>query len=313
MPDFFVEFSPQRLDFLPTDPVVIIGNLDGVHRGHRQLVEKALELGSNRRPVVALTFSPHPVEVLTPDAGLKHIFSPTDQQYLLKSLGVSGVYYQKFDLQLARMEPRDFLNQCLRPELHPYAVVVGFNFRFGKDRKGGPEDLESWGRDNGVAVAIVPPFAWKGETVSSTLIRQKLQKGDVAAANDLLGFPFFLRGFVIQGSQRGRALGFPTANIECPQTLMPAPGVYATRVSIAGHHYPSVSHLGAVPTFKDPHVRLESFLLDFLGELYEQEITVEFLSRLRDVQTFPTPEALQKQIAIDVAQAKEIHRVTSRL
>lgn len=306
---FFVDFSPHPTDFLQRPPVVVMGNIDGVHRGHQELVRRAVERARpGGHPVVVLTFSPHPVEVLNPKGGLKRIFPPADQQALLKRFGADGVYYQKFDAELAQTEALDFLDRYVVPELHPRAIVVGYNFRFGKNRSGDPKTLEKWGKERGVEIEIVPAMKAGDEVISSSLIRAHLQQGEVDRAGELLGFPFFIRGVVTTGSQRGRALGFPTANIDCPKTLLPHSGVYATRVKVGGQGFPAVSHLGNVPTFGDERVRLETFVLDFSGELYEQEVVVEFLKKIRDVKKFSGVEELRQQIEKDVAEARKLHR-----
>lgn len=306
---FFVEFSPQRLAGLRERPIVVLGNLDGVHRGHQSLIQRAHDLSEKGRfPVMVFTFSPHPVEVLAPQSHFHRIFSLPEQQHLLRRFSVDGVYYQHFDQQLAKEKPEIFLQKEIADKLNPKAIVVGFNFHFGQNREGTPELLKNWGSQQGIHVEIVPPLQDGQEIVSSSGIRQALAVGDVKTAHRLLGFPFFIRGTVVAGSQRGRDLGFPTANIDCPETILPAVGVYATRVMVNDKSFASVSHLGAVPTFSDPRVRLETFVIDFSGDLYEQEIVIEFLARVRDVKKFSSGNELQAQIHKDVTEAREVYR-----
>ncbi len=310
---FFVVFSSKNglkspLTQLSGRPAVVLGNLDGVHRGHQALLTEAhRSLGGASPPVVVVTFNPHPVEVLAPQLAFRRIFSIEGQQKLLQEFRVSGVVYQKFDEHLAQLEAEDFLERNLWEPLQPARVVVGFNFRFGRGRSGGPEALRKWGERRGIEIKIVEPLRVGGETVSSTQIRQHLQHGEVMQAARLLGFPFFISGQVHAGAQRGKAMGYPTANIECPSTLVPKHGVYVTRVKVDGEFYEGVSHLGPVPTFSDPKPRVESFLLNFVGTIYNQAIIVEFLEWIREIQKFEDVEDLKTQIAKDIARAKEVH------
>lgn len=306
--------------FKNTRPSVVLGNLDGVHRGHQALLteahrpfqavgpEGASEMGSSEPTVVVLTFNPHPVEVLSPHLSFRRIFSIEDQQTLLKDFKVSQVIYQKFDAQMAQVAANEFLEKYLWEPLQPARVVVGFNFRFGQKRTGDPDLLRKWGQRRGVEIVIVEPMKVGGEVVSSSQIRQHLQHGEVMQAARLLGFPFFIHGRVQPGAQRGRAMGYPTANLETPTTLIPKHGVYVTRVLIDNQVYEGVSHLGPVPTFADLRPRLESFLLNFEGTIYNQEIHVEFLEWIREIQKFEDVEELKTQIARDIALAKQVHR-----
>lgn len=290
-------------------PSVVLGNLDGVHRGHQALLTEAHgPIGTSAPPVIVVTFNPHPVEILSPKLQFRRIFSIEDQQKLLKEFKVTQVIYQRFDTKLAAMEAEDFLEKLIWEPLKPARVVVGFNFRFGKGRKGDPDLLKKWGNKHTIEIQIVEPMRVGGEVVSSSQIRQHLQHGEVMQAARLLGFPFFIRGQVQAGAQRGKGLGFPTANMEAPHTLIPKHGIYVTRVRIDDKFYEGASHLGPVPTFSDPRPRLETFLLNFTGTIYNQEIQVEFLEWIREIQEFDDVEELKAQIARDIAKAKEVHR-----
>lgn len=320
-------WTARRPSEVPDDfarSAVVLGNLDGLHRGHQALLQAARDFAAKPEParaavpmpVVIFTFDPHPMQVLPGKPDFRRIFSPDVQTEMLKHWGAGGVYYQHFDIDFARTSAEDFLNRDLVPAVKPAAVVVGFNFRFGQNRQGTPEFLQEWGSRHGVEIIVVPPVAHDGETVSSSKIRTALLAGDVAHARRLLGFPFFLQGTVEKGAQRGRNLGFPTANMMWSTsvdpvqktTLTPAFGVYVTRTHFQGNVLPSVSHLGPVPTFSDIRPRLETHVLDRDLALYGETLKVEFLEKLRDPVKFEGLDELKKQIEADTATARRYHR-----
>lgn len=300
------------------ESIVVLGNLDGVHRGHQELLRRAQSLarefgGAQPLPVVVMTFDPHPVQVLGGKPNFRRLFSMAEQAQLLRRAGAQGVFYRSFTPEFSQLPAEDFLDQELLPLLHPRAIVVGFNFRFGRDRGGNPEMLKSWGARHDVRIEIVDAFQVEGETVSSSAIRTALAQGELEKVRRLLGFGFFMRGPVVAGAKRGAGLGFPTANLEFPEGGVSSPvfGVYATRSFIPGgppQGIPSVSHLGPLPTFADERPRLETHLLDFSGDLYGQSLKVEFLRKLRDPMKFAGLPELQQQIRRDIESAREVHR-----
>lgn len=292
----------------PQESVVVLGNIDGFHRGHQELINQALKLAQPKNlPVWVATFHPHPIEVLKPSSGFQRLFSLKHQQELLKHAGVEGVYYFPFNQEMAQVSAQDFLNDHLKPALNPKAVIVGFNFRFGKGRGGGADELRAWGEANKVEITIVPAQTWKNEVVSSTQVRKHLLTGQVAAARELLGFPFFIEGKVEPGAGRGRGIGFPTANMNCPTTQIPAFGVYLTSVEFQGRKLPAVSHLGPLPSFGDAQARLETHVLDGNWDFTGQTLKVEFLDRVREVRKFDSVEQLAAQIKKDIQTAREHH------
>lgn len=330
-PRFWTAHSPREVPEDLTRSAVVLGNLDGLHRGHQELLRRAQEFATTTAspgttgaaptplPVVVFTFDPHPMQVLPGKPDFRRIFTPGEQSEMLKSWGASGVYYQHFSLDFAATSAEEFLNRDLLPILKPAAIVVGFNFRFGQNRQGTPDFLKAWGARHGVEIIVVDPVVFHGETVSSSRIRAALVAGDVARVHELLGFPFFLRGLVEKGAQRGRNLGFPTANMSWSTsldplektTLTPSFGVYVTRTHFQGNVYPSVSHLGPIPTFSDIRPRLETHILDRDLALYGETLKVEFLTKLRDPVKFEGPAALKAQIEADLQAARAYHRSPS--
>lgn len=334
-PRFWTAHAPREVPDTFAQSAVVLGNLDGLHRGHQALIQHAKDFalqnsGRNHAqntsqnpelstPVVIFTFDPHPMQVLPGKPDFRRIFSPEVQTGMLKDWGVGGVYYQPFSLDFAKTSAEEFLNDYLVPALKPAAIVVGFNFRFGQGRQGNPEFLKEWGAKNKIEIIIVDPVSYDHETVSSSKIRAALIGGDVAHAAKLLGFPFFLQGVVEKGAQRGRNLGFPTANMMwstsvdpvAKTTLTPAFGVYVTRTIFQGNAFPSVSHLGPVPTFADIRPRLETHILDRDLSLYGETLKVEFLDKIRDPVKFEGLEQLKKQIDADSNHAREYHKANA--
>lgn len=306
---FFKARHPSEVPPAVKGSCVVLGNLDGLHLGHQQLIRQALQWAKPRGlPSVVFTFDPHPMEVLPGRPDFKRILPVAAQTELLEKLQVQGVYYQNFNLQFAAQTAEQFLTDILMPTLKPQAIVVGFNFCFGKDRQGTPEFLQQWGLKNGVHIIVVPPFEVGAVLVSSSLIRKALLIGDVEKAQALLGFPFFVDGVVERGAQRGRGMGFPTANVHWSSTLVPAFGVYVTQTYWQGRVFPSVSHLGPVPTFGEERLRLETHVLDQQLSLYGEKIRAEFLCMLRPPVKFSGVEELKAQIQKDILAARAYHQ-----
>lgn len=300
--------NPSSHDLVPRECVVVLGNIDGFHRGHQELVRQAQILArAHKCPVWIATFNPHPIEILKPQSGFQRLFSLEHQQKLLAQAGVAGIYYFDFDQAMSRVSAQDFLNTYLYPKLNPKAVVVGFNFRFGHGRGGGPDELQKWGREKNIEVVVVPQVQWKNDVISSTQVRKYLLTGQVKAAFEILGFPFFIEGRVEPGAGRGRKLGFPTANISCPPTQIPAFGVYATKLVYEGSELPAVSHLGPLPSFEDALARLETHVIDGVWNFEGKILQVKFIDRIRDVQKFDSIVDLSNQIQKDIKRAREIH------
>jgi riboflavin kinase/FMN adenylyltransferase len=286
---------------------VAIGNFDGAHTGHASLIRELVRQAraTHGGPAVALTFSPHPVEVLRPGTRVELLTTPADRAALLAGLGADLVLTLKATPELFRLSAREFFDRVVRGNLDARGMVEGANFCFGRDREGDVELLAEFCREAGMPLSVVPPYFLDGIEVSSSRIRQELQRGDVALAAKLLGRPYHLRGVVVGGKRRGRTIGFPTANLEGIATVIPAGGVYATRArTAAGEAYPSATNVGPSPTFGEEAPRVEVHLIGFAGDLYGQELEIEFLARLRETRPFAGPAELIEQLRRDVEQAR---------
>ena len=288
--------------------IVAVGTFDGVHIGHQALISRAVSLAREAGvSCVVFTFRNHPMSVLAPDRVPPSLSSPEERRRVFASLGVDFMIEELFTKELAALSAEDFLTRLVG-ELAPQAVVVGENFSFGAGGHGTPEFLTEKGKEMGFHVEKMPLLSYAGQTVSSTRIRALLSEGDVRLAGELLGRPFSMAGVVVHGDERGRTLGFPTANLLPPKgEACPANGAYAVRVVLgSGEEKIGVANVGSNPTFDGNEHRVETHLLDFSGDLYGQDITVRFVERLRAEKKFPSPEALVGQIRRDEQKAREI-------
>ncbi|RME28553.1 MAG: bifunctional riboflavin kinase/FAD synthetase [Deltaproteobacteria bacterium] len=286
------------------DPVVTIGNFDGVHHGHRallaRLVERARELGA---PPVVYTFEPSPRVVLAPSQYLPRILTWPDKVRLLGEQGVEAVVVERFDRAFAQHPPDWFAREILGRRLRAQELVVGYDFRFGRARRGDVALLRRLLPD--LPVVQVEAAMLDGRICSSSAVRDAVRRGDIDMATRLLGRPHFVRGTVVAGDQRGRTIGFPTANVDTDTELLPGAGVYAVYAHADdGRPLPAVANLGVQPTFSGSRQRLEVHVLDFQGDLYGRELRVDFMARLRDERRFSDVDALVRQIRQDVDDAR---------
>ncbi len=286
-----------------------IGSFDGVHLGHQALmrcvVEEARRLGV---PAVVLTFFPHPSVVLQGRPRFFYISTPDEKAALLGELGADLVITQRFDRELSCMPAGDFL-RLLQDHLGMRTLCIGEDFALGHQRQGDRSFLEKSGREMGFKVQVVPPVKVGGHVVSSTRVRAALRAGDVASVARYLGRPFVLPGTVVEGAGRGRSLGFPTANLRIwEERAHPGPGVYACFARLSEERYQAVANIGVRPTFEQGSETpvVEAHLLDYEGDIYGKELSLAFVSRLRDERRFPGPEALLEQIRQDVRQARQV-------
>jgi riboflavin kinase/FMN adenylyltransferase len=301
-----------RLDSLTArgwpSPAVTVGNFDGVHRGHEALVAASAQWArSERGTLVALTFDPHPARVLDPQRAPAALTTLAQKEELLGGLGVERLAVLPFTEELARQPPEHFASTVLAGALEAKRVVVGEDFRFGQGRRGDVEALRALGAQFGFEVEAVPALLHGDRAVSSSRVRAALRQGDVEEAWTLLGHPFFVDGIVVEGERRGRQLGFPTANLETENEILPSRGVYAARCGLStGEWVPAVANFGRRPTFGGTLPSVEAHLIDFDRELYGAGLRLEFRARLRDEQRFPGPEALVAQIGRDVERARTL-------
>ncbi len=284
-----------------------IGVFDGVHLGHRALMDKVVERAKRLGVKSAcITFSPHPEDVLRPQAEIAHLAPLEDRLELIRRSGMSEVLVIEFTPSLSRMSPEDFIDLLLS-HFRLVELWIGSDFALGRDRAGGPERLAFIGTKRGFGVHQFPPVSIEGMVVSSTLIRLMLAEGRVEEAAKLLGRSYRLRGRVVAGDGRGRLLGFPTANLSLEERLcLPGNGVYAVRCGLAAAQHTGVVNIGLRPTFDSGRRLVEVHLLDFQGDLYGQELAVDFVARLRDEVRFESVDALVAQIRNDVTRSRQI-------
>jgi riboflavin kinase / FMN adenylyltransferase len=293
--------------------VVALGNFDGVHLGHQVVVRRAVEEARSRGlRAVAVTFDPHPRAVLRPGSEPKLLTVLEVREELLLGCGVDEVRVLRFDLELSKKSPGDFVREVLVGELGAGVVVVGENFRFGYKASGDVKDLDRHMRDAGGEAYAVPTYvlgdaAGSGEAINSTRIRMLLHDGEAREAARLLGRPYSLRGVVVEGDKRGHALGFPTANVlPGSVALVPGRGVYAGHVRVGEERYGACTNVGVAPTFERRESRVEAYLLNYEGDLYGEVIDVTFEERLRPEKQFSGVYELKEQIARDVAEARRV-------
>ncbi|GJE77622.1 bifunctional riboflavin kinase/FAD synthetase [Methylorubrum suomiense] len=285
--------------------VAALGNFDGVHRGHRALID-AVRQEAGSRPAAVLTFEPHPRAYFAPDQPMFRLTGPRAKEIVFARLGLDGLFVRRFDGTLAATSPRGFVEGWLRDDLGLSGVVIGHDFHFGQGRAGTPAILAALCADAGMACRVVPAVgAGPGdEPISSSAIRAALAAGDTARANALLGYRWFVLAEVRHGDKRGRTLGYPTANLALDSCGL-AHGIYAVRVRLAdGRLIDGVASYGRRPTFDDGAPLLEAHLFDFAGDLYGQEVAVELVAYLRGEEKFASAEALIAQMDVDSARAK---------
>jgi riboflavin kinase/FMN adenylyltransferase len=265
------------------------------------LIAKARQLDG---PSVVFTFDPHPVRLLRPQEAPPPLTWTDRKAELLAALGVDVRLVYPTDEALLQLSPGDFFQHIVVQQLHARAMVEGPNFFFGRDRIGDVHVLRRLCREAGVELEVVQPLDRNGDHVSSSRVRALIRLGDVAEARELLTGPYRIRGLVTHGAGRGAKLGFPTANVDAVDTLLPALGVYAGRAIAAGGAWKAAVNIGPNPTFGERALKVEAHLIDFDGSLYGQPLEVDFLARLRDIHPFESVEALRQQMAADVATAR---------
>ena len=286
---------------------VALGNFDGVHRGHQALIERtSAEAKVLNAPVVALTFEPHPRRFFVPDTGPFRLTLPPARLRLLGQYGVQAVLAQRFDEAFAALSPDAFIEDVLLKGLGARHVVCGYDFTFGARRGGNVERLRERGQERDFGVTVLDPVMREGEIYSSTRIREALRAGWITEAAELLGHPWEIEGAVELGDQRGRTIGFPTANVALGEHLRPRFGVYAVRALVDGKWLNAVANLGRRPTFGKLQENFEVHLFEFSGDLYGKTLRVELVDFIRSEMKFSGLDQLKAQIAADGAAARQI-------
>jgi riboflavin kinase/FMN adenylyltransferase len=290
-----------------TGGAISIGNFDGVHRGHRELVLRLRQLADQvSGPAVVLTFDPPPAQILRPDLVPPSLTWMTRRAEILFELGVDIVCVCETTPALLELTAENFFQQVLIDSLHVAAIVEGPNFRFGKDRRGDIELLSELCEKQQVRLSIASGQSEDGEWISSSRIRSLIAQGAIEAANRLLVKPYRLTGIVGRGAARGRQIGFPTANLEKIPVMIPRHGVYAGRGFVNGRSFPAALNIGPNPTFGEATSKIEVHLLDFSGNLYGEPLEVELLGQLRPISHFSNVNALVEQLKIDVQQTRKL-------
>lgn len=291
------------------NPVLTLGNFDGVHLGHqaifRKVVERAREIGGTS---VAFTFEPHPLKVLSPERSPQLLNTFHGKLRLFEAAGMEVVICANFTRVFADQHPEDFAREVLHKQIGVKEVYVGYDYAFGKGREGSIESLKRMGQTYGFKVGVIEPVQVDGVVVSSSTIRDLITGGRVEEGARLLGRHYTIEGEVVHGSHRGHTLGFPTANIKSANELIPAFGVYAVLARVQGRTFKGVASIGIRPTFDGGPVSMEVFLFEFSEDLYGKEMEVAFVKRLRGEEKFSDGEALVRQIQKDVQNAREALR-----
>lgn len=287
--------------------VATMGNFDGIHLGHQILVRNTVE--ESRRlgyPSTVLTFEPHPLKILAPERAPLLILSYEDKMDLLEGIGVDIVVAQRFDRDFASIAADDFVRRFLVDRLKVRKLWVGRDLRFGQGRKGGTEDLLRLAPGAGFEVSVLDPILLDGVRISSTRIRQLVEAGRVDEVRPMLGRYHFVSGRVVTGHRRGQTLGFPTANIAVQTEVVPLNGIYATLIQLKSKQWLSVSSVGVNPTFGGGPRTVESFILDFDGNLYGEGVKLSFVQRIRDEKNFVRVEDLIAEMHEDVKRAEAV-------
>lgn len=291
--------------------VLAIGNFDGVHKGHRVVLETALNLAaaqSEQSKAVAMTFEPHPRTVFKPDAPVFRLTPRHEKGRLMAAMGLDGMVVVPFDHEFSQMAAEDFVQDLLIKKLAVSHVVVGYDFHFGRARQGSPEFLMEMGKANGFAVSVVP--AQKNEegalVYSSSATRNCLAEGNIELANDILGYRYFVLGEVVHGRKEGRELGYPTANMELAPNNELKHGIYAVQLRVDGAVMDGVASFGRRPMFDNGAPLLETYVFDFDGDLYGKNVEVVFFKYLRGEEAFENLQGLLDQMAIDCDNARQV-------
>jgi len=302
-------FGIDRLSRRLVNPVVTLGNFDGIHLGHQKIFERVrTEASTMGGESVVITFEPHPLKVLSPRSCPPFLTPLRKKILLIEQAGMDVVLCIEFTKAFSEISPFDFVKNILVERVGARKVIVGYNYHFGKNKKGNPQTLKQIGGLFNIQVEIIGPLSIEGTTVSSSKIRELIKKGQVEKASKLLGRHYPILGKVIEGAKRGHLLGFPTANLEICDELYPLPGVYAVEALWKGQPFNGLANVGWNPTFQtegEGKISLEVYILDFNEDIYGEEIQVDFIRRIRNEARFDSIAQLITQIQKDVEWAQE--------
>ena len=301
--------DPLRSTDLPRGGIATIGNFDGVHLGHRRILERVVARGREAdRPSVALTFEPHPLSVLRPDSAPRRLQTLRQKEEALEALGIQNLLVIPFTRDFSLTEPEEFVRSVLRSRLAVSEVYLGSHFAFGRGKRGDIALLKRMGPECGFIASSVEEVVFENEPVSSSRIRSAIARGDVVRANAMLGREYEIDGLVAKGDKVGRKIGYPTINLEPENELHPADGVYVTQIHIRsfGRRFDCVTNIGRRPTvYEDYAIVIETFVLDFSSNVYGEHVRLFFFDRLREERRFPSVTALSDQIGRDIEETRK--------
>ena len=301
--------DPLRSTDLPRGGIATIGNFDGVHLGHRRILEKVVARAREAdRPSVAITFEPHPLSVLRPDHAPRRLQTLRQKEEALESIGIENLLVIPFTRDFSLTEPEEFVHSVLRTRLAVSEIYLGSHFAFGRGKRGDIALLKRMGPECGFVASSVEEVISDGEAISSTRIRSAIARGDVVRANAMLGREYEIDGLVAKGDKVGRKIGYPTINLEPENELHPADGVYVTQIHIQSfeRRFDCVTNIGRRPTvYEDYATVIETFVLDFSANVYGERVRLFFFERLREERRFPSVTALSDQIGRDIEETRK--------
>ncbi len=302
-----IYYDLQTPSELLRESIVTVGVFDGLHIGHQVVIQQVLTQSEKfNLASLVLTFDPPPLAFLAPERCPPALTTLSKKIEILDQLGVDGVVFARFDAYLQQMSPDAFVQQVLLQRLHAKQVIIGYDWQFGKGRSGNAEALRQLGDQYQFSVMIVGPVQLHGMPVHSTRVREAIAGGNLNLVSDLLGRRYSIMGEIVQGDGRGRQIGFPTANIDAGNQMLPPSGVYAIQVKLEGRMLNGVMNMGTRPTFDGEEFQIETHLFDFEQMVYGKKMEIFFIEKIRDERRFPNPEILVNQIKQDVATAKAI-------
>jgi riboflavin kinase / FMN adenylyltransferase len=301
--------DPLRASDLPRGGIVTIGNFDGVHRGHRKILEAVVTRAREvSRPAVAITFEPHPMAILKPDHAPRRIQTLLQKEEALEAIGIDLLLVIPFTRDFSLTEPEEFVRNLLKDRLGASELSIGHHFAFGRAKRGDLALLRRMGPECGFAASGIDEVSYEGEPISSSRIRHAIGRGEIDRANAMLGREYEMDGIVSRGDRVGRKIGYPTINLAPENELYPADGVYVTQIDIRsfGRRFDCVTNIGSRPTvYEDYATTIETYVLDFSSDVYGERVRLFFFERLREERKFPSVMALTEQIGRDIERTRE--------